>query len=78
MEERLDRTLERLAEAMHWMGKPNEGNAAVLLARLMRVTNLRTLDELEAFVEAEERHAEEEAVALSDAAPASAEPGGTS
>lgn len=57
MEERLEDTLALASTALHWMGQHRVANALALFSRLVRVREIRRLDELEAFVTLEEERA---------------------
>jgi hypothetical protein len=43
-------TLRRLAEFLHWLGKPVEAEAVFQLAKLVRVKNLSSPQQLAVFV----------------------------
>lgn len=54
MSEHLADVLVKTAGVLHWFGRWTESNACILLSRLVRLRDLKTLEELEAFVMAEE------------------------
>lgn len=54
MGEHLAEKMLKTAEALHFLGKYDESNAAILMSRLLRAKNLDTLDKLESFVAEEE------------------------
>lgn len=54
MEESLIVAMERVADMLHWLGKYREGNAICLLVRLLRTYEFTTLDDLEAYIDAQD------------------------
>jgi hypothetical protein len=54
MNEYLWETLRTAANALHWMGKYNECNALILLARLLEGNKIETLEAWKGYVEARE------------------------
>lgn len=54
MEEPLATIMFATADVLHWFGKYREGNACTLLGRLLRLKNIYTVDDFEAYVLAQE------------------------
>lgn len=54
MEEGLDMLLERVSDGLHWLQRYTEANTIALLVRLLRIKQIRSLDELEKFMDGQE------------------------